>query len=120
MANPGLTKTMDASGAIKPFRIVAHGTNDFEVKQASDKTQPLLGTTDEVGRTPSGEVDVALSDMPDVEFGGSVAAGDPLTTDADGRAIKATVSGSRIVGFAHTSAAAGVIGPYNHALGILP
>ena len=120
MANPGLIKTMDAAGAIKPFRIVAHGTKDFEVKQAGDKTQPLLGTADEVGSTPSGEVDVVLSDMPDVEYGGTVAAGDPLTTDADGRAIKATVSGSRLIGFAHISASADDIGPYNHSLRILP
>lgn len=120
MANPGLFKTMDASGDIVPFRIVAHGTKDFEVKQAGATTEALLGTADEVGSTPGGEVDVALSDMPDVEYGGDVVRGDPLTCDANGRAIKATVSGSRIIGFAYISAAAGVIGPYNHSLGILP
>lgn len=120
MANPGLIKTFSANGSISPFRIVSWGTQDHEVKQANGPSIPLVGTADDVGHTSDNQVDVVLGDLPEIEYGGDVLRGDPLTSDADGRAVKATVSGSRIVGFAHISAAVGVIGPYNHAPGILP
>ena len=57
--------------------------------------------------------------MPEVEAGGTLAAGDPLTSDASGKAVKATTGGDRLIGFALTSASAGDIITYIHAPGTL-
>ena len=84
MANLGIFKTFDAEGEIAPYRICAHGSKDYAVKQATAKTDALLGTTDELGRQPNNRVDVCLDKMPEVEAGGTLAAGDPLTSDAKG------------------------------------
>lgn len=119
MANPGIFKTLNAEGDIAPYRICAHGTADYAVKQAAAATDALLGTTDELGKQANGRVDVCLSGLPEVEAGGALAAGDPLTSDAGGKAVKATAGGSRIIGFALTSAAAGDVVTYICAPGTL-
>ncbi|MDY0349461.1 MAG: DUF2190 family protein [Tenuifilaceae bacterium] len=120
MANPGLIKTLFAETAVPAYRIVAHGSKDYAVTLATLATDPLLGTSTMEGSTGAHEVDVVISGLPEVRFGGSVAAGDPLTSDTQGRAVKATVAGSRLIGFAYVSATEGVIAPYTHAPGILP
>ena len=38
MANFGIFKTFDAEGEIAPYRICAHGSKDYAVKQATAKT----------------------------------------------------------------------------------
>ena len=119
MANLGIFKTFDAEGEIAPYRICAHGSKDYAVKQATAKTDALLGTTDELGRQPNNRVDVCLDKMPEVEAGGTLAAGDPLTSDANGKAVKATTGGDRLIGFARSSASAGDIITYIHAPGTL-
>lgn len=120
MPNIDLIKTCQAPDFIAPYRIVAHGVADKEVVQAASATAALMGTAMELGTEPNGRVDVALNGLPLVEFGGDVVRGDPLTSDANGKAIKATVSGSRLVGFAWVSASAGDIVEYQHGLAILP
>ena len=119
MANLGIFKTFDAEGEIAPYRICAHGSKDYAVKQATAKTDALLGTTDELGRQPNNRVDVCLDKMPEVEAGGTLAAGDPLTSDANGKAVKATTGGDRLIGFALTSESAGDLITYIHAPGTL-
>ncbi len=61
----------------------------------------------------SGErVDVIEHGIAEVEFGGTVARGDPLTADADGKAIKAAPAAgvnARIIGWAGVSVVAGDI-----------
>lgn len=120
MPNTDLIKTCLSSGTIAPYRIVAHGSADHEVAQAASATGTLMGTAMELGTESNGRVDVAISALPLVEYGGDVLRGDPLTSDANGKAIKATVSGSRLIGFAWVSASAGDIAEYQHSLGILP
>ena len=112
-------KTMDAEGEIAPYRICAHGTADYAVKQATAATDALVGTADELGLQPNGRVDVCMGWLPEVEAGGTLAAGDPLTSDAEGKAVKAAAAGDRIIGFAMTSASAGDIIPYQFAPGTL-
>ena len=119
MANPGMFKTFDAEGDISPYRICAHGTKDYAVKQATKATDALAGTTDELGRQPNGRLDVCMGGQPEVEAGGALAAGAPLTSDTEGKAVKATEGGSRIIGFAMTGAAAGDIITYIYAPGTL-
>ena len=119
MTNPGLYKTLDAEGDISPYRICAHGTADYSARQASAATDALVGTTDELGTQANGRVDVCMGGLPEVEAGGTLAAGDPLTSDAEGKAVKATAAGNRIIGFAMTGASAGDIIPYQFAPGTL-
>ena len=98
MATPGIYKNFEAEGEIGPYVIVTHGTADYAVKAATGATVALVGTTDELGK---------------------LSAGDPLTSDASGKAVKATAAGNRILGFALVSGASGDIIPYQYSLGTL-
>lgn len=52
--------------------------------------QPVAGVTDSVGGQASyGLVDLQLTQIADLRFGGAVAAGDPITADGFGRGVKA-------------------------------
>jgi len=99
MSNPGIYKTYDVSGSLAPYRIVALTATAGMVKQAAGPTEPLIGTTDELGKQDNGRADVAMTGLPEVQCGGTFATGAPLTSDAAGRAVAAT-TGQRIVGFA--------------------
>ena len=103
MATPGIYKNFEAEGEIGPYVIVTHGTADYAVKAATGATVALVGT----------------GGIPEVALGGTVAAGDPLTSDASGKAVKATAAGNRILGFALVSGASGDIIPYQYSLGTL-
>jgi hypothetical protein len=63
----------------------------------------------------SGErTDIVHTGIADVEFGGTVTRGGPVTSDANGRAVAAApAAGSnvRIIGFAVNSQVSGDIGP---------
>ena len=117
MATPGIYKNFEAEGEIGPYVIVTHGTTDYAVKAATGATVALVGTTDELGKLSNGRVDVCTGGIPEVALGGTVAAGDPLTSDASGKAVKATAAGNRILGFALVSGASGDIIPYQYSLG---
>ena len=119
MATPGVYKNFEAEGEIGPYVIVTHGTADYAVKAATGATVALVGTTDELGKLSNGRVDVCTGGIPEVALGGTVAAGDPLTSDASGKAVKATAAGNRILGFALVSGAFGDIIPYQYSLGTL-
>ena len=119
MATPGVYKNFEAEGEIGPYGIVTHGTADYAVKAATGATVALVGTTDELGKLSNGRVDVCTGGIPEVALGGTVAAGDPLTSDASGKAVKATAAGNRILGFALVSGASGDIIPYQYSLGTL-
>ena len=119
MATPGICKNFEAEGEIGPYVIVTHGTADYAVKAATGATVALVGTTDELGKLSNGRVDVCTGGIPEVALGGTVAAGDPLTSDASGKAVKATAAGNRILGFALVSGASGDIIPYQYSLGTL-
>ena len=118
MATPGIYKNFEAEGEIGPYVIVTHGTADYAVKAATGATVALVGTTDELGKLSNGRVDVCTGGIPEVALGGTVA-GDPLTSDASGKAVKATAAGNRILGFALVSGASGDIIPYQYSLGTL-
>ena len=119
MATPGIYKNFEAEGEIGPYVIVTHGTADYAVKAATGATVALVGTTDELGKLSNGRVDVCTGGIPEVALGGTVAAGDPLTSDASGKAVKATAAGNRILGFALVSGASGDVIPYQYSLGTL-
>lgn len=89
MANPGLAKTYDASGPIPAYTIVKFTATDFQVTQAAAVGDALVGVTTEVAAADTERVDVYHEGIVYVTAGGTIAPGDPLTTDASGRAVKA-------------------------------
>jgi len=115
MSQLGLVKNYTAEGVIAKNRIVKFGAADKQIAQASAATDNFAGVTGVNGADGAGDrVDIYKTDIQDIEFGGTVAAGDPLTADADGKAIKAApTAGSnvRCIGTAEVSAVSGDIAP---------
>ena len=90
MANPVFIKAMNAEAAIAAFRIVKIGAADGGVIQGAAAADVLLGVSDELGQaTAADRVDVILTGIADVLYGGTVARGARLTSDATGRAVAA-------------------------------
>ena len=110
----GLVKNMTASAAIERYRIVAFGAAVETINQASAAADLIAGVTGQVGtETEDERVDIYMDGVRTVEFGGAFEAGDPLTSDADGKAIKAVPGADstiRTIGFAMEAGGAGVLG----------
>jgi len=118
--NPGLIKTFEAGGAINPARIVKFGSADYEVIQATDSSAPMAGVVVETGvetaqAYASGDrVDVIRDGLANVVYGGNVTRGKWLTSDANGKAVEASiVAGSEVhvIGRAEVSGVAGDVAP---------
>lgn len=79
-----------ASGAMTHRRLVKWTATDGVVAQASAATDKIAGVVDYPNGAADGErVDVVLFGIADVEYGGTVAAGAPVTSDASGKAVAA-------------------------------
>ena len=86
-----------AAGTIGGFRLLRHGSEDGAVLQGAGTGAALVGVADG-WLTDSGAISYASGDTVDVhragvvpvEYGGSVTRGDPLTSDANGKAVSAT------------------------------
>ncbi|HEX4765388.1 MAG TPA: hypothetical protein VH414_03830, partial [Lichenihabitans sp.] len=111
----GFIKSRVAPGAIAPFSIAAFTVNRNEVAQASGSTTGLAGITDYLGIDgvcSDRMVDLQLTEVADVKAGGTIAPGDPITSDANGLAIKAVkAAGAEVfcIGIAQEPAEAGDI-----------
>lgn len=122
MANPTLIKQGVAEAAIAPYRITKAGTSDGSYLQAAAATDFLNGVCESVGPEAGERLDVVKAGIADVEFGGTVARGEPVTADASGKAVKAAPAvgaNVRIIGFAEVSAVAGDIAPVLIAPGVI-
>lgn len=102
---PTFTRAYAAGAAIAGYRIVKFSDSAASntVTQADSNTAPSLGVSDAMGADLGGMCDVHRGGLISVELGGSVNAGDPLTADADGKAIAAVAAAGttlRIIGFA--------------------
>lgn len=109
----GLQKAYLAEAVIAARRIVKHGSADDKIIQGTSATDKLLGVTTEVAAAINEHTDVIKSGMADVEYGGTVSRGDPLTSDATGRAVVAAPAAganNRLIGFAEVSGVVGDIG----------
>lgn len=107
------------TAAIGPYLIVKAGTAAMSCVVATAATDKLLGTSDELS-TPVGDVcDVAVGSVPKVTLGGTVAAGDALTSNGSGQAIATTTTGNRIIGYAETPGVSGDVITYLRALGTI-
>lgn len=109
MAKPTLILTFTAGAAIAAKTLVKFGSADGTVVPASAATDAIIGIT-ELGADNAGDrIDVTLAGIEEAAYGDAVTRGDLLTTDANGKAIKATVAGSRIIGYALESGVSGDI-----------
>src|SRR5262249_51861063 len=113
---PILIKSRPAAADIAPFRIAAFTGDRQAVETAAAATDRLAGVTGSMGATEGGVADLMLVGEGEVQAGAAFEAGDPLTSDAEGRAIKAVaVAGSTVfvIGTAQDEAsAAGDIVPF--------
>lgn len=122
MGNPTLIKNYTSPAAAAAYRIAKPGANDGEVAQAAAATDALMGVYESLPVAAGERCDVVKSGIADVEFGGVVTRGQPITSDAVGRAVAAApAAGSnvRIIGFAEVSAVLGDIGPVLIAPGLM-
>lgn len=93
------TETVTASGAISSQRLVTHlGA------QATVAAEKVLGIAS-FDAADTDLVAVVAKGSAVVEAGGVIAVGDPLTTDAQGRAIKSTAGTDYVFGDARGAAA---------------
>jgi hypothetical protein len=104
---PTFTRAYEASADVTPYRIARFSdvAASQRVANATLNTQPMIGVFDKLaGPGTSGTmVDVHRGGLVSVELGGTVTAGQELTSDAQGRAIAAVAAAAtrvRIIGFA--------------------
>lgn len=123
MANPGFSKTRIAVAAISAYTIVKpSGVNDGEVVPAAAATDKILGVAQNLDVAQGQYVDVILDDSANVMLGGTVAEGDPITSDANAKGVKAVPAAganNRILGYALASGVAGDIIPVYLAQGFM-
>lgn len=109
----GLVKNYTANGTVEKRRIVKFGAAEGEAAQANGNNA-FLGVSGIRGAATAGDrIDVYMDEIRDIEFGGTVAFGDWLTSDADGKAITAVFSGTiqrNVIGRAMTAGVDGSIG----------
>jgi len=106
-----LTKSLTATAAVTRRRLVTYGAADGTGVQASGTAAAIVGVSSEIDTAIGERISVhMIGNIADVEYGGNVSRGDPLTSDANGRAIVATAAGQRCVGFAEVSGVLGDIG----------
>ncbi|SDQ17491.1 hypothetical protein [Pseudovibrio sp. Tun.PSC04-5.I4] len=122
MQDFGLIKNFTSDGVIEKNRLIAPGAKDGHIKRAG-VGDTLIGTTGIRGASKADErVDGCLNNIRDVTYGGPVAFGDPLTSDAQGRAVKADPAAGvpvPVAGYAMSSGIAGVLGSLHVVPGYL-
>lgn len=110
-----LVKSRVAAAPVTPFTIAAPNGVAGQGRQATAATDKLLGVTDEMGATAAGQTfDITEVGLADVRAGGTFADGDPLTSDANGKAVLAAKQAGVtvfVVGFARSAAVADDIVP---------
>lgn len=121
MRNQGLVKTFMTGAAVSARRIVAFGADERTVIQANGATAASFGVSDDVPAPATGDVvDVVLTDVATVEYGGNVTVGALLTADSVGRAVvaaPATGVNNRVIGIAMVAGVSGDLGAVRLAPG---
>lgn len=117
MRTDGLIKSFRAGAAIVQHRIGKHGAADAAALQAAAATDAILGVHGSLDAATGDVTDFVVSGYATVEYGGTVTRGAALTSDAQGRAIVATATGQRIVGFAVLAGVVGDLGTVDVRLG---
>ena len=108
MHNVGLMKSLYAAQNVRRNRIVKFDSNG-NVVEASSASDLIIGCSERLDAKAGGRVDVVLSDIAEVEYGGEIVAGQMITADADGRAVGAE-AGDRVIGWAWDGGEEGDLG----------
>ena len=111
-----------AESAVGANLIIKPGSTDDFVAQGAAATDLLMGVSGNIPAAAGERIDIAKEGILDIVFGGTVTRGQPITSDASGRAVAAApAAGSnvRIVGFAEVSGVLGDIGGVFLSLGIM-
>ena len=116
---PELIVAYVTEGKIEGYRIVAFGENKDGAKQATVVTDKLIGISTRVQKDPGEHVDVVRSGLYPVIYGGTVKRGDLLTTDNQGRAIKAAAK-QAYIGVAEEDGDEGDLGSLFIVPGVAP
>ncbi len=85
-------KSFPCSADVAGYRIVKFSdvAASNKVAAGAANTEPLIGISDKMGGLSGGMVDVILIGPGKLKLGGIVAAGDPITSDANGAGVKLT------------------------------
>lgn len=107
MRIPGLVTNHTADAAIAAYRIVKFGAADGNIAQAAAVGDLSIGVTDRIAAAAAGDrIDVIRHGIAEVQYGGVVARGSKLTSDANGKAVVAAPAGgvnNQIIGTAEVS-----------------
>jgi hypothetical protein len=99
-----------AAADVEPYRIAAYDDVEGEFTQAGGPSAaPLMGLTGHLGAVGGTVCDVIRSGPAELEYGGAVAFGDPLTADIAGRGVKAQ-PGEPFIARADEAGDAGTVG----------
>ncbi len=110
--NPILIKSFRTAAAAAPFTI-AKITGANAAALATAAAAPLIGTFDAQGAEAGGMADVIMVGWAEVRLGGTVAVGDMLTSDDEGRAVKVTAGQTvRTIGMAMAAGVEDDVIPY--------
>ena len=83
-----------ATASVPAFTIVKGTSNAGEAAPATAATDKILGVSDSIPQASGNMVDVAVEGVHKVVAGAAFDAGDMLTSDSQGRAIRATFAAS--------------------------
>ena len=112
--NQGLIKTYNAGGTVNHARFVKFDSDDRTVIQSAAAADFTIGVSDfspNATAAASGErVDVQLTDIATVTYGGTVTRGQLVISDSTGRAITATAAAGANVRTCGVAMVSGVVG----------
>jgi hypothetical protein len=111
--SPGLVKAFKAEAAVTKRRIVKFGAADTAVLLGAASTDLSIGVSTEIDSAIGEPCDVIMSGIAEVEYGGTIARGAKVTSDATGKAVAAAPGAgvnAQVIGFATVSGVAGDIG----------
>lgn len=107
----GLIKSLEATVAVPKRRLVAMGAADGTGILATGSAAYIRGVSADIDTAIGERISVQMVGcIAEVEAGGTITRGDPITSDASGRAITAApavAANAAIVGYAEVS---GVVG----------
>ncbi len=109
---PILQLNRTAGATINPYRLVTTGSTSSELDlQASGASSPLIGVNGNRAAEFGERFDCGVLGLYPVEYGGDVARGNKLTSDAQGRAVAVTPgSSAQVIGVAWEDGDEGTIG----------
>lgn len=84
-----MIKTSHAAKDYDPYLFIKYGDNDSEVTPSTSATDNIIGVGTNVKALEGKETDVIWQGEAELRLGGTVKAGERLTSDAEGRGIKA-------------------------------